>query len=91
MPNCSPQCTNFPSIVRQPCNHNLCGTTLLRDFPGGPVAKTLQMQGSWWFDPWSGKQTSRAATKILCATTKAWCSHTHTHKRKLLNLRPSAI
>ena len=38
--------------------------------------------GGRWFDPWSGKQISRAATTILCATTKAWCSQKKKKKKK---------
>ena len=39
-----------------------------RDFPGGPVAKTLSSQ---WrgpkFNPWSGSKISHAATKTWCS------------------------
>ena len=56
----------------------------LRDFPGGPVAKTpcSQCRGPG-FDPWSGIYIPHAATKSLhavtksctpCATTKTWHS-----------------
>ena len=42
-----------------------------RDFPGGPVARTLC---SWCrgpgFSPWSGDWIPYAATKILHATNK---------------------
>ena len=50
----------------------------LRDFPGGPVAKTLpsQCRGPG-FNPWSGNQvphaaiqSSQQATKTPCATMK---------------------
>ena len=43
----------------------------MRDFPGGPIAETLNSQCRGpTFDPWSGKETPRATTKSSHAATK---------------------
>ena len=46
-----------------------------RDFPGGPVAKTLysQCRGSG-FDPWSGNEIPHVAIKSSHTATKTQCS-----------------
>ena len=37
----------------------------MRDFPGGPVAKTPRSQYKGpWFNPWLGNQIPHAPTKI---------------------------
>ena len=43
----------------------------MRDFPGGPVAKTPHSQYKGpWFNPWLGKQIPHAPTKIQWSQTK---------------------
>ena len=43
----------------------------MRDFPGGPVAKTPRSQYKGpWFNPWLGNQIPHAPTKIQWSQTK---------------------
>ena len=65
-----------------------------RDFPGGPVTKTLRSQCRGpRFDPWLGNQIPHAATKDSRAATniktphavsKTQCSKTNENKYKPL-------
>ena len=61
-----------------------------RDFPGGPVAGTLSApcRGPR-FDPWSGNQIPRAATKSLYTAIKKKkkipCATTKTSAAKLID------
>ena len=46
----------------------------MRDFPGGPIAETLNSQCRGpTFDPWSGKEAPRATTKSSHAATERTC------------------
>ena len=60
----------------------------VRDFPGGPVAKTLCSQSMGpGFNPWSGNLMSYAATKSSHAATKTQCSQINKFLKKDYKIR----
>ena len=62
-----------------------------RDFPGGPVAKTLHSQCRGpRFDPWSGNWIPHAKTKSSHATAKEPTHHNKDRGSCMLQLRPGA-
>ena len=70
------KCWKGAANAKNPANEGRAPTScpkavLARDFPGGPMAKTLHSQ-CWGpgFNPWSGKEIPHAATKSSHAPTK---------------------
>ena len=65
------KCQNS-SVIRELLRNN--SIKKIRDFPGGPVAKTLHSQYRGpRFNPQSGNQEPHAISKSSHAATKAWC------------------